>query len=140
MGTRGGAALHGRSPPRLCPRWEKKYGSGWGNGFCSSNRVFHQRGGFVPRLPRQNPSRPPRAERIPRFVFMKRLLRDIFPGCGNILASRKCCKAMKQLCRLDVKSRHAVGSGLRNVTFLKKKKSFHLASPTNPRTRASNPL
>lgn len=102
----------------------KRYGSGWGDGFCSSYRVFHQRGGFVPRQPRQNPSRPPRAERIPRFVFMKRLLRDIFPECRNILASRKCCKAMEQLCRLDVKSCHAVWSGLRNVTFLKKKKKF----------------
>lgn len=48
MGTRGGGALRGRSPPRLCERRGKKCGSGWGDGFCSSHRVFHQRGGFVP--------------------------------------------------------------------------------------------
>lgn len=116
MGTRGGAALHGRSPPRLRVH-RTECGSARQDGFRSSGRVFHQAGRLCLPLPRQNPSRPPRAERIPHFVFMKRSRAIIFPPRRNILTSRKCCKVMKQLCRFGVKSRHAVGSRLRNVTF-----------------------
>lgn len=139
MGTRGGAALHGRSPPRLCERREKKCGSGWGDGFCSSHRVFHQRGGFVPRLPRQNPSRPPRADRIPRFVFMKRLLRDIFPERGNILAKSQVLQSHEAIMSFGCKIVPCGRFGAQECHFLEKKKCFHLASPTSPRTRASNP-
>lgn len=77
-----------------------------------------------PRLPRQNPSRPPRADRIPRFVFMKRLLRDIFPERRNILAKSQVLQSHEAIMSFGCKIAPCGRFGAQECHFLEKKKMF----------------